>query len=397
MSRNFDVSAELAQDIAVLSNRARIAGGAALALCAVGAFVSPDQFLRSYLVGYLLVLGVVLGSLAILMLHQLTGGSWGLVIRRVLEAATRTVPLMAVLFLPLALGVGRLYKWADRAVVSADHLLQIKSAYLNVPFFMGRAVLYFGAWSLLAYLMNKFSAEQDAVGAHPASDKLQKLAGPGLLVYGGTITFAAIDWIMSLDPHWSSTMLGILVMGGQCVSALAFVIAITVFLARRKPMCDVITPAHLHDLGKLMFAFVMLWAYFSFSQLLIIWSANLPEEIPWYLRRFNHGWQWVGLTLIVFHFALPFVLLLSRDIKRDNRQLTGIAIWLLIMRLTDLFFLVAPEFSKDSFAFHWLDPMAPIGLGGIWLSYFLTQLKRRALMPVHDPNLEEALEHEPAH
>ncbi len=391
MSRDFDVSPELARDIGRLSSRARIVGGAALMLCVFGAFVSPDQFLRSYLVGYMLVLGVVLGSLAILMLHQLTGGAWGLVIRRILEAAVRTVPLMALLFLPLALGVGRLYKWADPALVSGDPLLRIKSAYLNVPFFMGRAVLYFAAWYLLASLMNKYSAEQDAAGANPAAEKLQKLAGPGLLVYGGTVTFAAIDWIMSLDPHWFSTIFGILVMGGQAVSALAFVIVITVFLARRKPMCDVITPAHLHDLGKLMFAFVMLWAYFSFSQLLIIWSANLPEEIPWYLRRFNHGWQWVGLAIIVFHFALPFVLLLSRDIKRDNRRLTSIALWLLVMRCVDLFFLVAPEFSKDSFAFHWLDPMAPIGLGGVWLSSFLLQLKKRALMPVHDPHLEEAL------
>jgi len=385
-----------------LQQRALVVGVVGLALLAVGAFVSLDQFFRSYLVGFIFWTGVTLGCLAIVMLQHLTGGAWGMVIRRPLEAATRTLPLLLVLFLPLAVGVSRIYIWASHNVPEGDkelrHALEHKRAYLNLPFFFGRAVFYFAVWLGLAYFLNKWSREQDETGDPGLTGKLQDLSGPGLILYGLTVTFAAVDWVMSLDPTWFSTIFGILLMGGQALSAMAFVITIAVLLARYEPMSHVFTRAHFHDLGKLLLAFVMLWAYFSFSQFLIIWSGNLPEEIPWYLRRFNSGWRVVGLLLVLFHFMLPFVLLLSRDLKRNARLIALTAMVIIVMRFVDVLWLIAPEFhGRQGFSFHWMDLAAPVGLGGIWLWYFAGQLKARPLLPIRDPNLPEVLEHAGGH
>ncbi|PYT05037.1 MAG: hypothetical protein DMF60_13295, partial [Acidobacteria bacterium] len=305
--------------------RALIVGVAGVAVCALGAFFNLDQFFRSYLLGYVFWAGIALGCLAILMLQHMSGGAWGLVIRRLLEAATRTFPLLAVLFLPIAFGVRSIYIWAQpinaNAPEALKHALAHKAPYLNVPFFLGRAAFYFAAWILMAYFLNKWSLEQDRTKHRPITTKLQGLSAPGLVLYGLTVTFASIDWLMSLEPQWFSTIYGILVMGGQGLSAMAFIIAVAVLLTRYKPLSDVIKPSHMHDLGKLMLAFLMLWAYFSFSQFLIIWSGNLPEEIPWYVRRLQSSWKWVGLALVVLQFALPFVMLLSRDLKRNARTL----------------------------------------------------------------------------
>ena len=376
----------LIADFDRFSQRALLIGIVALALCGVGWFLSPDQFYRAYLVGFLFWNGVALGSLAVAMLHQLTGGAWGVVIRRILESATRTFPVTAVLFLPLLLGIHSLYTWSNPAVVAADKALQHKAAYLNVPFFMGRAALYFAIWLTVAYFFNKYSLEQDRSGAEPWQTKMQALGGPGLLLYGATVTFSSIDWVMSLEPHWYSTIYGILFLGGQGVSALSFVIAILLLVATRPPMSEAITEKHLRDLATLLFAFIMLWAYFNFSQFLLIWAANLPAEIPWYLRRTQGGLRWVGLGLVVFHFAVPFALLLSRQFK-SNRQLLGaLAILVICMRVVDLFWVTG-------FGLHWLDVAAPVGIGGIWLAAFFRQLKQRPLLPLHDPELDEALEH----
>jgi hypothetical protein len=222
---------------------------------------------------------------------------------------------------------------------------------------------------------------------------MQRLSGAGLVIYAVTILFMSVDWIMSLDPHWYSTMFGILFMGGQGLSALAFSIAVVVLLSRIEPMSRVIAPAHLHDLGKLMLAFVMLWAYFSFSQYLIIWSANLPEEIPWYLKRMGGGWQWVGLALIFGHFALPFVLLLSSDLKKNGRTLIGVAITVILMRIVDLFWNIGPMHHENTFGVTWLDAVTPLALGGVWVALFLWQLQSRSLLPLGEPYLAEALEH----
>ena len=370
-----------------------IAGAIGLGLCLVGAFLSPEQFFRSYLFAYLFWIGIALGSFGIVMLHHLTGGGWGFVIRRLLESGTRTLPLMVVLFVPLLFGLSELYVWARPAEVAADELLQHKSAYLNVPFFLVRTAVYFAAWISITYCINRWSLEQDRTGERVLTRRLQLLSGPGLVVYALTVTFASIDWAMSLEPHWFSTMYGIMFLIGQVLAALALMIVIAVRLADQEPLSTVVSPARLLDLGNLLLAFVMLWAYIAFSQYIIIWSGNLPEEIPWYLHRTTGGWQGIALFLIIFHFAVPFVLLLSRATKRKVELLSAVAGGIIIMRLVDLFWLVAPAFHQTGVQIHWMDLVAPIGVGGIWMWFFIWQLKGRSLLPLHDPRLEEILGH----
>ncbi len=289
------------------------------------------DFLRAYLLGYFFALGIALGSLVVIMLHNLTGGAWGTAIRRTLEPAAKTIPVFALLFLPIAIGAPSLYIWARPEAAAGDpileHALHHKAAYLNLPFFLARAAVYFAIWIGLSRVMT----------ARPANpDREFKLAGPGLILYGLTMTFAAVDWIMSLDPAWYSTVFGLLLMVGQVLSAFAFAIARG---ARRGD----IPVEPLHDLGKLLLAFVMVWAYIGLSQWRIIWSGNLPEEIPWYLKRLQGGYEWIALAVIVLHFAFPFVILLSRATKRNPGLLAKVASFILIMRVVDLYWMIAPD------------------------------------------------------
>ncbi|TMA82880.1 MAG: hypothetical protein E6J77_15170, partial [Deltaproteobacteria bacterium] len=270
-----------------------LVGIAGLAACAAGAAANPAAFFRAYLVAYLFWLGIALGCMAIVLIHYLTGGAWGLVIRRVLESGTRTLPLLALAFLPLAFGLRELYEWARPEVVAADALLRHKSAYLNAPFFLVRAAIYLAAWIAVAAVLRRWSPEDAA-----PPRRLRVLAGPGLAVYGLTMTFAAIDWVMSLEPHWFSTVYGMMFATGQVLAGFAFVIAVTTLLARRAPLAGLVAPNHFTDLGNLLLAFVMLWAYLAFAQYLLIWAGNLPEEIPWYLRRQQGGWAAVAVALI---------------------------------------------------------------------------------------------------
>ena len=367
------------------------AGGAGALVSLVGWFFDPTQFMQSYLMAYMLCLGVTLGCLALGMVHQLSGGAWGVVIRRPIGAAARVLPVMTLLFLPIALGMSRLYPWTNAALVAHDEVLRHKQLYLNTPFFLARAALYFLVWNALSYFLNAWSLEQDRNPDPRIAQRMQKLSAGGLIAYGLTITFASFDWLMSLEPHWFSTIYGVLIMGGQGLSALAFLIVALVWLSRRPPLDRIVAPAHFHDLGNLMLAFVMLWAYFSFSQYLIIWSGNLPAEIAWYMHRLQTGWRFVGISLIVFHFAVPFVLLLSRAVKRDPQMLVKVAVAVILVRLVDLFWLIAPEFHQSGVSVSWLDVVLPLSLGSIWLGCFVWQLRGRAILPVHDPEFDEAL------
>jgi hypothetical protein len=365
------------------------AGIGGVALCIGGWLLCPEQFFQSYLIGYMFWLGIALGCLAIVMLQHLTGGEWGLVIQRLLESAARTLPLMALLFLPLALGMNKLYEWSRAA--EGNQAEQHHDAWLSAPFFLLRAVIYFAIWLVMAYYLNRWSHEQDRNADPQLKRRLQILSGPGLVIYGLTATFAATDWLMSLVPEWYSTIFGLLVIGSQALSAMAFVIVAAALLYRREPMNRVFTTRHFHDLGKLLLAFVMIWAYLAFSQLLIIWAGNLPEEIPFYLPRMQTNWRWIGVSLIVVQFALPFLLLLSRELKRQTRQLIAVAALVIVMRFIDLFWLVAPQFHPQGIQFHWLDPVAVLAIGGVWLAFFVWQLRGRPLVPLHDPRLQEAL------
>jgi len=380
-------------DLEGFRRRALTVGVAALAAGAAGALISSEsreQFFRSYLLAYIFWIAIPLGCFAILMLQHMSGGVWGLVTRRVLESSTRTFPLLALLFIPLLVGLKSIFPWASPEKLSPalKHAVEEKHLYLNIGFFIARAVFYFLVWILVTRLLNHWSAEQDRTGERRLTSKMQGLSGPGLLLYGLTVTFASIDWAMSLDPQWFSTIYGLLFMGGQGLAGMAFVIAVMVLLAGRKPMSDVIKPKHLHDLGKLMLAFLMIWAYFAFSQFLIIWAGNLPEEIPFYVRRIQSSWKYVGFGLIVLHFALPFVLLLSRDLKKNGRMLSTVAIGVIVMRFVDLIWLTGPELHDGVFSLSWMDLMLAVGIGGVWLWFFATQLNRRPLLPIHDPDIE---------
>jgi hypothetical protein len=378
-------------ELAGLQRRLLVAGAVGGAVSVVGLLIDVRQFLQSYLMAYMLCLGVTLGCLALGMIHQLSGGAWGIVIRRPIGAAARVLPVMALLFLPIALGMTRLYVWTNADLVARDEALRHKHLYLNTPFFLIRAAIYFLVWNGVSYLLNTWSLEQDRTADPRLARRMQMLSGGGLVLYGVTITFASFDWMMSLEPHWFSTIYGVLIMGGQGLSALAFLIIVLVWLSRRAPLDRIIVPAHFHDLGNLMLAFVMLWAYFSFSQYLIIWSGNLPAEIAWYLHRLQTGWRAVGLTLILFHFAAPFVVLLSRQVKRQPELLVKVAVGILIVRLVDLFWLIAPEFHQTGISVSWMDVVLPLTLGSIWLACFIWQLRGRAILPLHDPQFDEAL------
>lgn len=383
--------------LARFRTRALIVGVIGLIAGAVGAMGNIDQFYRSWLIGFLFCMGLSMGSLALLMLQHMSGGQWGMVGRRVFEAASRNLPVVALMFIPLFFGLPKLFIWARPEAVAADHILQMKQPYLNVPFFIGRAVLYFAVWMLCSFLLNKWSAAQDRgeTAVTPAdSIRFRTVSAPGLLIYVVLMTFASVDWIMSLDPHWFSTIFGFILVAGQGLGAFALVIAVLAMVAPYEPMRSYLTPGHFHDLGKLLLAFVMLWAYFSFSQFLIIWAGNLPEEIPFFLERMRNGWGIVSLVLAFGHFALPFVLLLSRDIKKRFGLLAAIATWILVMRYVDLLWLVEPMFEHHGFPIHWMDVAIPAGLVGVWFFMFARQLGGRPLLPMNDPYFKEAFAHD---
>jgi hypothetical protein len=390
--RSFDIPPDLLHDMRGWRTRFLAIGAVTLILCIIGGLFNADQFYRSYIWCYMFFIGVPLGATSLLMLQYLTGGAWGMVIRRPCEAASRTLPLLLFLFIPIVIGIPHLYPWSHPEIVQHDPVLQHKQLYLNLPFFLVRAGMYFVGWMLIAHLLYRWSGEQDR-GDTRATGRLAAISGPGLIFFGFSVTFMAVDWILSINPHWFSTIFGLLFIAGEGLSALAFLICLLVILSSRPPLSEVLTHRHLHDVGKLLLALVMVWAYFSYSQLLIVWSGDLPEEIPWYLSRFTGGWQYIGIALVLLHFALPFALLLSRDLKRNFRLLSTVAAGVLVMRFVDLYWMVAPDFHKGHFTVSWMDFLLPIGLGGIWLAAFLWQLELRPLMPLGDPHLEEALEH----
>ncbi len=387
-------------DIAQPRGRALVVAGVAAAAAAIGGFLNPDQFFKSYLLGYLLMLGIACGCLALCLLHHMTRGAWGLMLRRIWEAAIKTLPFVALLFIPILLGREHIYSWMSPDALLRDpnlkKLVEAKEVYLNLPFFIGRAVLYFAVWMALGFGLVRLSKKQDETGDPALFRRMQVIAGPGLVLYSLTATFAAFDWLMGLDVSWFSSIFGLIFIIGQALSALAFCTLVIVFLAGRPPMQSYLKTSNLHDYGKLTLAFTMVWAYFSFSQLLIIWSGNLPEEVTFFIHRVG-PWKPVTIALAVLHFFLPFVLLLSRDIKRSGRTLTKVAMLMLVAQWLDLYWYIAPQTHPGAVMPHWLDIVLPVALVAAWAWLFFGFLTKRPLLPIHDPYLSEALAHESAH
>ena len=373
-------------------------GALLFTLFVAGVFIDRAQFFHAYLVGFIFWTGITVGSLALLMLQHLTGGAWGLIIRRVLEASTRTLPLILLLFVPVVVGLNQIYPWTNGAEMNQVPALREKAAhYLNPPFFIGRALVYFAIWSLLAVLLNWLSLQQDRTNDSAVKKRLQIVSGPGLGALILTITFAAIDWVMSLDPAWSSTIFGLIFVASWSLSALAFGILSMSWLSKREPMNAVVRTSHFHDWGNLLLALVMLWTYFAFSQYLIIWSANLPEETVWYVARKHGGWGVIALGIVILQFVFPFMTLLSRAAKESSQKLAMLAVLILAMRVVDVIWLIEPSYNREHFHLSWMDIVAPMAMGGLWLATFAWQLQKRSLVPINDPQLEQALEAHAGH
>jgi hypothetical protein len=391
------------ESVGRLEKRALVVGVLGVIFSVIGWVTKPDTFFPSYLMAFLLVLGLSLGSLGLLMLQHLTSGHWGIMIRRPLEAATRVLWLIPVFFVPLVFGMKYLYSthqvgdqvrigWLDAPKPPAEgHLSDLQRWYLTHTGFLIRAVIYFALWIGLMTLFNVMSRQQDVHRDDRALRARFKFwAGPGIILYVFAMTFAAIDWAMSLSPHWASTIYGFLFVAGQAISAMSLMIITVVMFSHAEPFSHIVQRRHLHDLGKLLFTFNMLWAYFGFSQLLIIWSGNQPEEISFYRSRLYGGWGAVAVMVLVLHFFIPFFALLSRDVKRNQAVLPKIAMWLLAMRCVDLYWWTRPEFTANALPSLW-DFAAVLALGGLWLWFFAMQLKQLPLLPLGEPKLTEAI------
>jgi hypothetical protein len=377
------------EELERLQRGALAVGAVALLACIIGAPFSPTQFFRAYLVAHLFYLGIALGCLSVLMVYHLTGGAWGFLIRRILEAGMRTLPLLAVLFIPVACGVGFLYVWAGPGAAT-DPGLRWKHVYLNVPFWCVRAALYFIVWIVLAFLLSAWSRQQDQTGDPALSRKMGRLSGPGLVAYGVSITFASVDWVMSLEPSFRSTIFGPVFASGQILSGHALALVVLAWLVARPPLANLASPDALTDLGSLLFSFLIIWAYMVWFQFMLIWIANLPYEVAWYLARSRGGWQWVAWALFILHFAVPFFLLLMRDVKRNPAALGAGAGLILFMQLVYTYYQVLPAFPDTRIGQHWMDFLTPVGVGGVWLASFLWQLQRSPVLPRHDLSQEAA-------
>src|SRR5207247_2990636 len=300
-----------------------IIGAIGLIGCVIGWITTPREFFVAYLFGDFFFLGLSLGSLALLMIHHLTAGDWGYAVRRFLESAVGNLPLLVLLFVPIFFGLANLYPWQNRAVVAADETLRVTRIYLNPPGFVLRTAIVFAVWIIMARQLLKWSAEQDVTVSLEPTRKMRTLSGPGLVIYPVTMTFAAVDWLMSMEADWYSTMYPVLICIGQVLSALALAILLLAWAARSSPLGPLATEENFHKLGNLLLAFTMMWAYLAFGQLLVIWSGNLPREILWYLHRISGGWRWIAIFIALFHFFVPFFLLLMRPLKRHRRILAG--------------------------------------------------------------------------
>lgn len=380
----------LQHGLRTVERRAWIAGGLGLAASFAGAWLRPSAFYPGYLFGYMFWLGLSLGALAVLMIHYLVGGAWGFMTRRILEAATRVLPILALLFIPLLFGLKELYPWARPEALQDPHLRHLRP-YTTSGFFLARAVVYFSSWILCSWLLNRWSAAGDADRSAALWARRYRLSGGGLVLYAVTIFFASVDWVLSTEPRWSSTIYGMLFMSGQGLAAFALITGVVVLMAREEPLRREVTPDRLHDLGNLLLTSVMLWAYISFAQYLILWSENLPREVSWVAHRTSPGWREVAVALILFHFAVPFFLLLFRDVKRRGPWIAAIAFGLLAMRLVDEFWRVIPAFEPDGLAIRWTYLTAPAGIGGVWVAVFARALRGRPLVPLNDPIFQPLL------
>lgn len=368
-----------------------------LAFGAMGLHDGATRFMHAYLVAFTYFLTLSLGGLFFVMVHHLTGARWSIVLRRLAESLAVLFPLLFVLFLPILGWLSSLYPWADPHAVLADQVLQKKTIWLNPPFFILRAFIYFSVWTALALRLYHLSLRLDETGDPELLLSLRRLSAPGMLIFAVTITFAAFDWLMSLDAHWYSTIYGVYLFAGAAIAIYAVLILVALALDAAGQLGDSVTVEHFHDLGKLLFAFVIFWAYIAFSQMMLIWMGNIPEETAWYARRWHpFAWKAVCLFLIVCHFLLPFLGLLPRTVKRFTPLLGLIAGWMLVAHAVDLAWLILPAQAPGADLPRVSDVALFLGMGCLYFTVYISVLQRRPLIPLGDPRLAESIAFENA-
>ena len=375
----------LAPQMDRVQRNALIVGVVALAVSLLGLFRDPAHFWQSYLFGYIFWGGLTLGSLGIFFLHNVVGGNWGVAIRRPIEAGLKNLPLIAILAIPILISLSSLYSWTNPEVRAHEFAVGHKAAYMNAPLFIGRTILYFALWFFMGMSILRMADRQAETGDQALFRRIKGRSAPCLVLFMISTTLAFIDWIMSLEPSWYSTIYPWMFTIGEVLLTFSFMVALLVLLSKHEPFASFVQIQHYHDLGNLMLAFTMLWAYMSFSQFLIIWAENLPDEIPWYVRRFSGGWGYVAWTIAIFHFCVPFFLLLMRFIKKNPSLLRWLAIWIILVRFLDVFWIVVPAFRQRGLEVYWTDIVAPIGIGGLWIAFFVRNLKSRPLLVPTDP------------
>jgi hypothetical protein len=378
------MNAALPTQIHRAGRKAIVTALAAALLCALGAIWNRPQFFHSWLVAWIFFTGISCGALVIVMMQSLTGGAWGVAVQRLAESAMLTLPLMALLFVPVLIGIHEVFPWSRAEELAAHPKWQHKLGYLNLPFFALRGFFYFAVLSALAFFIRRWSVQGDKVADGPSPGRrIRMLSAGGLVVYVLCMNFASTDWVMSLEPDWYSTIFVVIFMAGQFLTALALMTALLALFAGYEQFGGLIMTKHFHDLGNLLLTFVIFWIYVSFSQFLIIWSGNLPKEISWYLHRSAGGWKGVALFLMAFQFILPVGLLLLRGMKRHRERLGAIAALIVVVNIVNVYWLIAPAFHPEGLRIHWLDFATLIAVGGFWTALFLWFLNRQPVLPLH--------------
>ncbi len=375
-----------------LSRISIIIGAVFLALSAIGFFADKNQFFFSYQVAFAFWLSIGLGGLFLTLLHHVFGATWSVVLRRIMETIMKILPWMVLFFLPMLLGLHELFHWTHADAVAQDPLLQQKQPFLNVPFFIIRAIIYFAVWIYLARWFYKKSVDQDREYDSKQAHRMRQAAAPAIILFALTLTFAAIDWMMSLDPHWYSTIYGVYYFAGSTLATIAILILFTRVIQAKGGMNNVLNLDHYHDMGKLLFTFVVFWAYIAFSQYFLIWYANIPEETLYYFHRWEGNWKTISLIIVFGKFVIPFFILITRSSKRNLAFLTAISLWLLLMQWLDLYWMIMPTLHHHSTHFSWLDVTTILGIGGVFVGLFFRQVPKQEIVPVNDPKLPQSLE-----
>jgi hypothetical protein len=384
-----DPKSYLVKDKGSLGKIALVIGVLGLLLSAIGYFGDSKQFYFSYLTSFAFWVSLGLGGLFFTMLHHISGAKWSTVLVRISQAAMSVLPIMIIFFIPIFFGIKELFDWSHPEIVAESSVLQGKAGFLNTSFFTIRAIIYFAIWGILAFLINKYSRLQDE--GKDTTKQLRIVSAPGMFLFAFTLSFAAFDWLMSLDPHWFSTMFGAYYFGGSFVIILALLIIMANYLQSNGTLTNEINHAHFSDLGKMFFGFIVFWAYLGGAQYFFIWYANIPEETVWFLDRWKNSWKTVSQLLIIGHFLLPFVTLIFFNTKRNRKILVFFAFWIFLFHYLDMYWLIAPTLHHESAQFSWMDLTAFLGIGGIFIALFWKNFTSKAIVPVNDPYLSASI------